>query len=133
MVPEAILEKLEPMYYLSVLSWDLQFHASYLFILDNSYKSSNMLQVGQIKHCIQFPCGPTLPAVFTFFCLVCGCLLKKKQKTKKNKQETNRQNKQTKTNNETKQTMKQNKQTVILELLEGCGASIPHKYSLYIP
>ena len=57
---------------LCMLSWDLQFHACYLSLrilglssftnltinkLDKSDKSSNMLQVGQIKHCNHFPWG----------------------------------------------------------------------------
>ena len=60
---------------LCMLSWDLQFHACYLFTedprnltvnkLDNSDKSSNMLQVGQIKHCNQFPWS-LLPVVCAF-------------------------------------------------------------------
>ena len=51
-------------------------HATFsLRILDKSDKSSNMLQVRQIKHCNQFPYST---CCIYFFCLVCGCLLKKK-------------------------------------------------------
>ena len=42
--------------------------------LDKSDKPSNMLQV----HCNQFPWGLLYLLFVLFFCLVCGCLLKKK-------------------------------------------------------
>ena len=84
---------------LCMLSWDLQFHACYVFTedhrtstnltinkLDKSDKSSNMLQVGQIKYCNQFPWGLLYLLYVLFFCLVCGCLLgKNKQKKNNNK------------------------------------------------
>ena len=55
---------------LSMLSWELQFHACYLFTEDPR-------QIRQIQQDVtSWTCNqPTLPAVFTFFCLVCSCRL----------------------------------------------------------
>ena len=82
---------------LCMLSWDQQLQACYLFTEDprQSYKSSNMLpvgqnhcnmlQVGQIKHCKISFLGAYSTCCINFFWSVCGCLLTKRGEKRKEK------------------------------------------------